>query len=275
MSKHPAEIFGYPIEVSTSESKEIRAKHRCPFMDKVCEKKSRLITYPMGVCSVKYKDDIIAICPRRFLQDQMVIGDIADQYFGDRNDLLLFPEVGLRGLGSFDFVLVRHKPMSSDIEDFVLIEFQTDQTTSTGELVEGLRHFVAGQDIVGRTYKFGMNTYDTLKRSYTQILNKGVVVESWGQRIYWVFQEYVYRNLSQRYNLDLTYDQSKAIVFTLYDLKSQTGRLTLAHSRSLSATIDELFYALRHNPNIPKKDALVKALKRRIAKQMPALQLHF
>jgi len=275
MGKHPAEIFGYPIEVSTSEAKEIRAKHWCPFMDKACEKKSRLITYPMGVCSVKYNDDIIAICPRRFLQDQIVIGDIADQYFGDRNDLLLFPEVGLRGLGSFDFVLVRHKPMSSDIEDFVLIEFQTDQTTSTGKLVEGFRHFVAGQDIVGRTYRFGMNTYDTLKRSYTQILNKGIVVESWGQRIYWVFQEYVYRNLSQRYNLDLAYDQNKAIVFDLYDLESQAGRLTLAHSRSLSATIDELFYALRHNPNIPKKDALVRALKKRIAKQTPALQLHF
>ena len=85
----------------------------------------------------------------------------------------------------------------------------------------------------------------------------------------------MYRNLSQRYNLDLTYDQSKAIVFALYDLESQAGRLTLAHSRSLSATIDELLYALRYNPNIPKKDALVKALKRRIAKQTPALQLHF
>jgi hypothetical protein len=202
MSKHPAEVFGYPIEVSTPGAKEIRAKHWCPFTDKVCNKKSRLIAYPMGVCSVKYNDDIIAICPRRLLQDQIVIGDIADQYFGNRNDLLLFPEVSLRGLGSFDFVLVRHKPMSSDIEDFVLIEFQTDQTTSTGKLVEGLRHFVAGQAIVGRTYPFGMNTYDTLKRSYTQILNKGIVVESWGQRIYWVFQEYVYHNLSKRYNLD-------------------------------------------------------------------------
>jgi hypothetical protein len=37
----------------------------------------------------------------------------------------------------------------------------------------------------------------------------------------------------------------------------------------------ELFYALRHNPNIPKKDALVQALKKRIARQTPALQLHF
>jgi hypothetical protein len=36
-----------------------------------------------------------------------------------------------------------------------------------------------------------------------------------------------------------------------------------------------LFYALRHNPNIPKKDALVQVLRKRIAKQVPALQLHF
>lgn len=75
--------------------------------------------------------------------------------------------------------------------------------------------------------------------------------------------------------IDLAYDQNKATVFALYDLRSQTDRLTLVHSRSLSATIDELFYALRHNPNIPKKDALLEALKKRITKQTPELKLHF
>jgi hypothetical protein len=41
--------------------------------------------------------------------------------------------------------------------------------------VQGLRDFIAGQDVRERSYRFGMNTYDTIKRSVTQLLNKGIV----------------------------------------------------------------------------------------------------
>ena len=51
-----------------------------------------------------------------------VFYDIADHHFGDRSDLLLFKEIsvpGNRSLGRFGYVLVKHKPLSSKVEDFV------------------------------------------------------------------------------------------------------------------------------------------------------------
>ena len=56
--------------------------------------------------------------------------NIAHRYFGGSHDLLLFKEVasGDSVLGKFDYVMVRHRPISDVIDDFVVIEFQTVDT---------------------------------------------------------------------------------------------------------------------------------------------------
>lgn len=84
MAKHPAEVFGYPIWIDSAEAKTSRNNYFCPFSNKKCDKKSRLIDYPMGVCSVQYGENIIALSPNRFLQENTVFYDIADHYFNDR-----------------------------------------------------------------------------------------------------------------------------------------------------------------------------------------------
>ena len=187
--KHPAEVFGYPIGAKSAKAKAARRGYWCPFANEKCNKQSRLVKYPMGVCSVQYGNQVIALSPRRFLQDNTVFKDIADHHFKTRDNLLLFSEVGLAGTGNFDFVMVKHKPLSSDIEDFVIIEFQTGQTTSTGKLVQALKECLGGKGIKGKSYAFGLNMADIWKRSFTQILNKGIVLEKWGHKIYWVVQE--------------------------------------------------------------------------------------
>lgn len=94
-TKHPAEVFRHPVDVNTAPAQTDRQRHWCLFADQECDKQSRLIDYPMGVCSVQYGQDIIALSPRRFLQDNTVFYDIADHHFGGRNDLLLFEEVSV------------------------------------------------------------------------------------------------------------------------------------------------------------------------------------
>jgi hypothetical protein len=265
--KHPAEVFGYPISDHSPEAQDARQRHWCPFVDKVCDKKSRLIDYPMGVCSVTYRDDVIAVSPRRFRQDDIVFKDVAAHYFGDLNNLMVFDEVNLRGVGNFDFVMVRHKPLSAQIEDFVVIEFQTGQTTSTGKLVDALCDFMAGHSVAGGSYNFGLNLYDIWKRAYTQILNKGVVLENWGHRIYWVTQERVFADLVKRYELlgGLGVDSNHASFFANYNLvPNQTGRYSMQLSRYLSATTDQLFNALRDNPRLPSKDAFIRVLSKKV-----------
>ncbi len=232
-------------------------------------KQSRLITYPMGVCSVQYGDQVIALSPRRFLQNNIVFKNIADHHFKTRDNLLVFSEIGLSNIGTFDYVMVKHKPLSSDIEDFVIIEFQTGQTTGTGQLVQALKDSLGGEDIEGKSYGFGLNLADIWKRSFTQILNKGIVLEKWGHKIYWVVQEPVYQNFLDRYNLNgMSYNKKHSTMFAIYDLRQAGDRYELFQTRIESSTIDDLFKAFRNNPNIPSKDNFVDKLKAKMKAKM-------
>lgn len=165
MAKHPAEVFGKTIDKVSQLPVKGPKRYWCPFADDKCNKQSRLIRYPMGVCSVRYGANIVALCPRRFLQKNIVFKDIADRYFKTRNDLVVFSEIGLPQTGTFDYVMVKHKPFSSEIEDFIVIEFQTGQTTGTGKLVQALKDCLKGKDVEGESYGFGLNLADIWKRS--------------------------------------------------------------------------------------------------------------
>jgi len=248
-------------------------------MDSPCNKRSRLLEYPFGICSVEHQGQICTICPHRFEERSKpegtprVLEDIAWHYFGGLDNIIPFSEVGLSNVGSIDYVLVRHRPMKAEVEDFVAIEFQTDQTTSTGALVQSMRDFVAGHDVTEHSYRFGMNTYDTIKRSITQLLNKGTVYEAWDIKCYWVIQEYIYTNLANRYGLKREgYSPDHASRFALYNLEPERGLLRLALSRFVSTTVDEIYQAMRNNPGLPDKDAFVMNL---AAKLRAKLSLRF
>jgi hypothetical protein len=186
-------------------------------------------------------------------------------YFGNIANITTFAGVRLPGFGSIDYVLARHKLMSSAIDDFVTVEFQSDSTTGTGALVQGMSEFMKGQDLTSRSYRFGMNTYDTIKRSVTQLFNKGLVYEAWGVKSYWVMQEYIYDNLAARYGLKNSgYDPGDATRFALYDLEPAEDRLTLKRKRIVSVSVDEVYQAMRNNPGAPDKDAFVASLTRRL-----------
>lgn len=268
MVKYPSEIFGHPHSARSRQAGEDRAKHWCPFVDKACYKQSRLISIPFGVCSAHVNGKEIALCPRRFLDDNAVFFDIAQHHFKTTHDILVFSEVPLKDVGSFDFVMVKHKPLSSDIEDFVVIEFQTGQTFQTGALVKGFNDFIAGESVVYKTYNFGLNTYDIWKRTFTQILNKGIILESWRRKIYWVVQDPIYQNLEQRYNLqNLEYDDQHSTIFALYDLRTSPEKFDLVPTRKTSASIDQLFDAFRNNRNIPPITTFLNTLGERIRGQ--------
>ncbi len=263
--KYPSEIFGYAHSAQSKKATSDRKKHWCPFVDQICNKQSRLVNYPFGVCTAHIENSEIALCPRRFLDGHLVFSDVARHYFKTKDNILLFSEIRLPDIGSFDYVMLKHKPLSSDIEDFVVIEFQTGQTTGTGGLVSGLKDFTAGKPVAGKSYKFGLNTYDIWKRTFTQILNKGVILEKWKKKIYWVVQEQIYQNFADRYNLqDLTYNDKHSTIFALYDLKPSSERFDLVATRKVSASLDRLFSSMRKKPDIPSVDEFIKKLQEKI-----------
>ncbi len=253
MSKYPSEIFGYYWKDGSKQAVRARKDYFCPFVDKVCYKKSRLISYPFGVCTAHVENEDIALCPRRFLDNGTVFRDLAKAHFGTLDNILVFSEVVLKGIGSFDFVMVKHKPLSNEVEDFAVIEFQTGQTTGTGRLVEGFTDFMENRTFSGSsTYNFGINYYDIWKRTFTQVLNKGIILEKWNRRIFWVVQKPVFDYFVTKYRLGtLGYNKNHSTVFALYDMEATGNSLPLKMTSIVSSTVDSLFNAFRKNDEIP------------------------
>ena len=161
--------------------------------------------------------------------------------------------------------------MQAEVDDFVSVEFQSDSTTYTGRLVQAIQDFFAGHDASSQSYQFGMNTYDSIKRAMTQLMNKGIVYEAWDTKCYWVIQEYIYANLVSRYGFKTDgYDPGHASRFALYDLVPNRGRLTLTPTRYISTSVDEVYRAMRNNPALPGKDAFVDGLNRKLKLRLSA-----
>ncbi|NLX41803.1 MAG: hypothetical protein GXY75_07930 [Bacteroidales bacterium] len=261
---NPNEIFTYPLTNKSELAQKAINDYNCRFLNKMCDKQSRLINYPMGVCSVNHGESKPIICPNRFLEDNIVFINICKSAFGTTDNILLFKEVKLDDVGTFDFVLVKHRPISSQIEDFCIVEFQSDSTTGTGKLVIALEDFMANKD-TNKSYGFGMNTYNTIKLSYIQMLIKGQVMESWNKKIFWVMQDFVYDNMVNRFNLvDLDYDEKDKTHYHIYDLVLNDENLyNLKLKERKSTTISNLIKAFTHQPT-PSIDNFISKLEKKI-----------
>ncbi|MFH0775105.1 MAG: NotI family restriction endonuclease [bacterium] len=261
---NPNEIFTYPVESKLTEAKNAVKKYYCRFLESKCDKQSRTIEYPMGVCSVNHSGTKPIICPHRFLEDNLVFKNVCDVAFGNTNNVLLFSEVKIRNVGSFDFVLVKHKPISNKVDDFCIVEFQSDSTTGTGELVQALKDFMKEKDVLQNKYCFGMNTYNTIKLSYIQMLIKGQVMEKWGKNIFWIMQRFVYDNMVNRFRLtDLNYNANPKTQYHIYDLARNGAVYSLELIDKKSTTISNLLKAFTHQPT-PSIDAFVEVLESKI-----------
>ena len=247
----PAEIFGFPLANQSVEAQQVRQRHQCPFRNVPCDKKSRLLDVPFGVCSVQVRAGMQVICPHRFDEGGSLAGvprileDVATHYFGDTNNIVVFAETRLPNVGNIDFVIVKHRAMRPEIDDFVAVEIQADSTTRTGELV----------------------------RTVTQLMNKGMVYEKWRTKCYWVIQEYIYANLASRFGLaEGRYRAEDSTRFALYSLLPRGERLALEATRVLSTSVDDLYQAMRNNPGIPTKDAFVQALNHKLQLRLAAVR---
>lgn len=272
--KIAAEIFGRPIEHYKDKNlfnKIAEGGYLNPFNNKLNGKKTRLMDIPMGVDSVYCNNVPVIIDPSRFLQDDIIFRDIANKFWGTTENVIKIPEVRLANVGNFDFVLVKHKPFSYEIEDFVIIEIQSDSTTGTGALVQNLRDLKEkGFDGLEASYSFGMNTYNTIKLSFMQMLIKGMVVEKWGKHCAWVMQDYVFSNMLSRFDIkNNDFSKNKNSHYFIYEMdrKNEADIFHLKLKEVNSFTVLELKRAFDSERELPDVDFFMDLLKKRLLKE--------
>jgi len=275
--KIASEIFGYPIEhykLNPNLMKEIeKGGFISPFTKKKNGKQTRLLKIPMGVDSVYWNDTPVIIDPNRFLQDETIFKDVAIKFWGSDENVIKLPEVKLKNVGSFDFVMVKHKKLSYEIEDFIILEIQSDSTTGTGALVKNLNDLYTKEaNNLESSYPFGMNTYNTIKLSFMQMLIKGMVAEKWDKNVCWVMQDFVFQNMLNRFDIaNNDFDNEKHTHYFTYNMlrKNEKDIFHLSLDKIRSYDVLELKRAFDSDRSLPEVDCFVNILKKRITQQFP------
>lgn len=233
---------------------------------------SRLISYPFAIDVVYWNNIPVIIDPNRFIYEDTIFKDVANEFLLGIEDTLKFSEVKLKSVGSLDYVLVKHKPIEPEIKDFVMIELQADSTTGTGKLVENLKDLVEkGYGGMKTSYNFGMNTYNTIKLSYMQMLVKGHVAEKWKKHNVWIMQDFVFQNMLKRFDLKQNnFNKDKYVHYFIYSLimDHKDNELKLKLSSKHSYTTSELKQAFSEERTVPSLEDFINNLHERIKLKM-------
>lgn len=242
----PSEFFGFPPENKDKIALETQKKFWCPFLNKLCTKQTRLLKYPLGACSVWHMGEPYIICPSRFYFNEFCLIKHVGQEILKTEKVEIINEVKLKGFGTLDWVAFSLNKDGNEIENFCGIEIQSDSTTQTGKIVEAIVDFFNNK--LKDKYNYGLNTYNTIKLSFTQMMNKGQVFESWDRKYVWVVQDVLFQNFSKRFDLKLKEgtDDKKSIVFQTVKMVLNKGNVfDIELDKKYSASISDLLYAYR------------------------------
>jgi len=155
-----------------------------------------------------------------------VLEEIALHYFGNLTNIISLQSVNLFGLGKIDWVLIRHKLMKAEVDDFVMVEIQTNLTSKIESMM----------------------------------LNKAIVYKAWNTKGYWVIPEHAYVNLVQRYGFkESSYSSEHPCRFFLYDSAVfKDDYLTPNPNRYVSVALDQIYQPAQYDLVLPNKDKVVQ-----------------
>lgn len=251
---HPAEIFGFPPSNKSKTALRTRKEYVCPFIGKKCSKQSRLLSYPLGICSAWHLGVPRIICPNRFyFGDKVLLKDISKLFLNNKN-VELVPEVTLKGFGHVDWVGF-YRDKDGRIMDFCGIEVASDSTTQTGELVRAIKDFIE-RDRLNERYNYGMNTYNTIKLSFTQMMFKGQVFEKWMKKYIWLLQDSLFNNIVERFELEIEKGYEKSIVFYVVKMVENKDFFEMRLENIYSTSVKELMKAFEQTEIVPVEDFL-------------------
>jgi hypothetical protein len=217
-----AEVFGFPITNETYRAKRYRENKLCPFNNIVSNCTKNSIEFPLGVCSLYYKDKPVIICPIRFREDWTIISDAANFIFDGKAAWTHVGEVRLKdkhgkSAGNIDYVLVSYDDKGR-VLDFGSLEVQA--VYISGNLTGPFTAYLEEPSPLfnwTQAFKYPKPDYlsSSRKRLIPQIIAKGSLLKQWNKKQVVALQTTFYNTLP----ILPEFDKAESdFAFFLYDL---------------------------------------------------------
>jgi len=216
------EIFGFPLDNESDRALRYRTNKLCPYNNIVSNCTKNSIEFPLGVCSLIYKDKHVIICPIRFREDWTIISDAADFIFNGKATWTHVGEVRLmdkhgKSAGHIDYVLVSYDDKGR-VLDFGSLEVQAVYISGnlTGPFTAYLEK-PAPSFNWNQAFKYPKPDYlsSSRKRLIPQIIAKGSILKQWNKKQVVALQTTFYDTLPTLPEFDKA---ESDFAFFLYDL---------------------------------------------------------
>ncbi len=216
------EVFGFPIYNQSDRAKRYRDNKLCPYNNIVSNCTKNSIEFPLGVCSLNYKNKQVIICPIRFREDWTIISDAANFIFSNKATWTHVGEVRLKdkhgkSAGNIDYVLVSYDDKGS-ILDFGSLEVQAVYISGnlTGPFAAYLENPTPDFSWT-QAFKYPKPDYlsSSRKRLIPQIIAKGSILKQWNKKQVVALQTSFYNTLPSLPEFDKA---ESDFAFFLYDL---------------------------------------------------------
>lgn len=244
-----AEIFGRGVEDNSPAAKAIRDQKLCPFRQTKCTKSGK--QDPLAICSLSDGKNAAALCPVRFLEDDLIFKSAAKIAFGDGVEFAVFPEIKilrvgeagskkLKKIGKVDFLL--GKLESGNVVDIAALEVQA--TYFSGKALKpAFKSFLKNEkldaSISDRRPDFRSSAQ---KRLMPQLQLKVPVFRRWGKKFFVVVD-------SQFFNALPKFPKSSAanseIVWLSFPLAKTDGNYKISEPEVYGAHWDDVANSLR------------------------------
>ena len=288
-NKYCAEIFGYPPTNRSKEAEYFRKNKLCPFRgnDLECDPDNKisnlrdhnsgelLVEGQTGACTAwtnpRWSECPypVIICPYRFFQNNIIFEFIKEKFF-ESSRIAIIDEVGIGGVGVVDSMAIE-----IDGDKMVHIEYQSDATTGTRELIKSIRDFNRGIQIWNNNYNYGLNSKASIKGSSLQMIMKGFFFQKLRIPSIWVMQDYLFKYM--RNNIfpikvddvtrkELPNDKYLYFLITKLNYNQNEDRFYLRIDKLYVSTPEEMQRALAEN--IQEGDNTYETLLRKLREKL-------
>ena len=239
------------------------ADYQCPFINGQCVKPGHILDGPYPVCSIRQRTNprLITVCPKRFLENDLMADVVAHCWPGKPPKNPRFAhEIRMAPFGQVDMVVADYNAQAHSIREFVSVELQAVDITGS---VEPAYSALLNSEPEVRA-KYGLNWANVRKRYIDQLVAKCFYHHQWNTRVVAVMQSPLYDYFRTHMQFDEIAPGSGTVdvAFLLYDYVEGDVHHSLVFDRVVGTSHNSLMLSTLYQKTPPKADFERRILER-------------